>query len=603
MSFHRQPKPPTDEQKAVLSSDARITVVRACPGAGKTEVFVEAIRKRLHEWDRQGSGLAALSFTNIARETIGERVGGTVEAPHFVGTLDSFVFRFIVKPFGHLVGLPQGAVRLFPANVCEVLEEPETAVSEDGKLRCPIYKVHFCGIDEGPPITPSLKAEVSIKAKGSVVIRRVPVPPGLVEKVWRRKRNFWKGTGIITHSDCHFLASSILRHKEHGPRVRDIVTRRFPVVFIDELQDTGFFLARAFLALFSEEQISGLVVGDPNQAIYGFGGASPRIFDEFEKISGAMPLKLTLSQRCPKAVARVATALSASGHAVESLPNAVDGFASVVVHDLGSSNLSPQHASFLRSLLQGTSLAVIARRSSTANGLKGNLVRDEFYGKSKAARHLNVAVQHLFGGDPREAFRIVETELNRVLFGDQHAGPEVLRDAGITPALWRAAIFGVLTTAAKSVSGESWNEWVGRVRSAVKAAAESLDWIDNGKALKSYRVCNKTGNAIRLGLLDVPIPTHWDPADTITTVHKVKGAEFDTVVFFVPKATKGKCPSFQWWSDEDGGEERRIAFVAASRARLRFILCLYTSVFDAMKSARPDFIARFDSPVAMPPAS
>src|ERR1700678_2984340 len=103
MSFHRQPKPPTDEQKGVLASDARITVVRACPGAGKTEVFVEAIRRRLHDWNEPGLGLAALSFTNIARQTIEARVGGAIPAPHFVGTLDSFVFRFIVKPFGHLV--------------------------------------------------------------------------------------------------------------------------------------------------------------------------------------------------------------------------------------------------------------------------------------------------------------------------------------------------------------------------------------------------------------------------------------------------------------------------------------------------------------------
>ena len=76
MSSHHRPKPPTDEQKAVLASTARVTVVRACPGAGKTEVFVEAIRQKLSRWNDPGKGLAALSFTNIARETIEARVGG-----------------------------------------------------------------------------------------------------------------------------------------------------------------------------------------------------------------------------------------------------------------------------------------------------------------------------------------------------------------------------------------------------------------------------------------------------------------------------------------------------------------------------------------------
>lgn len=315
MSFLRQPKPPTEEQKAVLASDARVTVVRACPGAGKTEVFVEAIRKRLREWDRHGCGLAALSFTNIARETIEERVGGTVPAPHFVGTLDSFVFRFIVKPFGHLVGLPQGAVRLFPAAVADTIEEPLISVGNQNYQRASMFSVHFCGLlDRQPQISARL-------AK----IGNFDVPADVVPRVLAEKQRFWKGTGIVTHSDCHFLASSILRHREHGQRIRDIVARRFPVVFINELQDTGFFLARAFLALFSEERVSGLVVGDPDQAIYGFGGASPSIFDDFEKLQGAKTLKLKLSQRCPKAVAKVVTALSASGEAIESLPHAALG--------------------------------------------------------------------------------------------------------------------------------------------------------------------------------------------------------------------------------------------------------------------------------------
>jgi DNA helicase-2/ATP-dependent DNA helicase PcrA len=116
-------------------------------------------------------------------------------------------------------------------------------------------------------------------------------------------------------------------------------------------------------------------------------------------------------------------------------------------------------------------------------------------------------------------------------------------------------------------------------------------------------ICSKTGNAMRAGLLDVAAVPVWNPTDTITSVHKVKGAEFDTVVFFVPKAAKGKCPSIQWWSDADGGEERRIAFVAASRARQRFVLCLHTSVFEAMKRARPEFIACFDPPTALPSSS
>src|SRR6185437_13281891 len=262
MSPQYLPKPPSDEQKAVLASTARITVVRACPGAGKTEVFVEAIRQRLARWQDRGGGLAALSFTNIARETIESRVCGNIQPPHFVGTLDSFVFRFIVKPFGHLVGLPAGSVRLIPAAVSDHLEEPSIPVGHENHERASMFSVHFCGIVGR---SPSISARIP-------KIGKFDVPTDLAADVLKRKQNYWKGTGIVTHSDCHFLASCILHHKEHSVRVRELIARRFPVIFIDELQDTGCFLGRAFIALFAEERVSGIVVGDPNQAIYGFGG-------------------------------------------------------------------------------------------------------------------------------------------------------------------------------------------------------------------------------------------------------------------------------------------------------------------------------------------
>ena len=244
----------------------------------------------------------------------------------------------------------------------------------------------------------------------------------MISKVWDLKKALWNKSGIITHSDCHFLASSVLHLKDHGPRIRQIIANRFPVIFIDELQDTGFFLARTFLSLFEDAGISGLVVGDPNQAIYGFGGASPRIFDEFEKLNGANTLKLTLSQRCPKAVAKVATTLSAPGNPVESLPTAAVGSACLIVHALDNSRLSVKQAQAIHGMLQGSSFAVIARKGTTTGGLRGLLVRDEFQGKSKAARHINIAVQYLVNGEPREAFQIVETDF--VVSSSEMNGPE-----------------------------------------------------------------------------------------------------------------------------------------------------------------------------------
>jgi len=595
MSHLLLPKSPTEEQQAVLDSPHRVTVVRACPGAGKTEVFVEAIRRKLEKWPDIPGGLAALSFTNIARDTIEARVGSAVTAPHFVGTLDAFAFRFVVKPFGHLVGLPAGAVRLFPAVLCDQLDHPSVQVGSVPSARATLYDVHFIGWDGKHAI---MRADVAVSAG---MTRQVAVSPDRLKIIWDQKRDFWKKTGIITHSDCHFLAWWILIHKTHGAAVRQLLLKRFPVIFIDELQDTGSCLAKAFLALFGEPGMSGLVVGDPNQAIYGFGGASPTVFSDFEALSGAVPFTIKLSQRCPKSVAQVATALSASGVPVEPLPGAVQGSVMLLVHSLADTKLTQTQAKIIRDLQLGAELAVITRKTATARALRGTVVRDEFKGKSGAARKVNIAVQRLLSGEPREAAQIVERELCRVVLGNDRAGQEAIEKLKISRGQWRAAVFSILLAGVRKVKGETWNQWTERMKRAVRASAASVGWTGNDKALRAYMKCAAKGEELRGVLLDVPVAPLWGSADNVSTIHKVKGAEFDTVMLFVPKPTKNQCPSVQWWAGGDA-EEQRIAFVAASRAKQRLILCVHSETHAALMKTRPEFIGLFQETLALPVA-
>jgi len=582
------PKEPTEEQKAVLESPARVRVVRACPGAGKTEMFVEAIRRELKSWDKPIGGIAALSFTNVARQTIESRVGGVVGAPHFVGTLDAFAFRFILKPFCHLVGLPAGGVRLFPAAMCAQFTQPTVQVGLQPKERATLFQIHFSGVENKLPV---FRAEAAF--------RQILVPPERTHEIFEAKRNLWAKTGIVTHSDCHFLAALIL--KKGGAAVRELIARRFPVIFIDELQDTGFFLARTFARLCGDSGIKVLVVGDPNQAIYGFGGASPTIFADFEALEGAKSFSLTLSQRCPKKVSQVVSALSYSKAPVSARPDAIDGELMLVVHSLAKPVLLPPQAAFLRGL-GGSSFAIVSRRTATANALRGASIRDDFCGRSGVARKINLAAEYLAKGDPSAAVTVIDRELCRVMFDDPQAGLEERRKKGIAPAQWRAAIFSVLSAALMKVEGETWNAWVQRMKLAVQSASLSLGWkLNETSGLKAYMVCNKTGNALRRPLIEVPIAPLWREGDSVSTIHKVKGAEFETVIVFVPKPSKGNpCPSKEWWSDEAQGEEQRVGFVGVSRAKRKLILCVHASTLKELKEKQPDFVALFGEPVALP---
>src|ERR1700722_16925156 len=84
------------EQLRVLDPDVR--VVEAGPGSGKTRALVA---RYLQEASRPERGVALLSFTNAAVDEARRRASSAphlLRAPHFVGTIDTFLHRFVVTP-------------------------------------------------------------------------------------------------------------------------------------------------------------------------------------------------------------------------------------------------------------------------------------------------------------------------------------------------------------------------------------------------------------------------------------------------------------------------------------------------------------------------
>lgn len=72
-------------------------MVEAGPGSGKTRVLVARF---LEDASRSQTGVALVSFTNAAIDEVRTRATdpALTRAPHFVGTIDAFLNRFIVTP-------------------------------------------------------------------------------------------------------------------------------------------------------------------------------------------------------------------------------------------------------------------------------------------------------------------------------------------------------------------------------------------------------------------------------------------------------------------------------------------------------------------------
>ena len=91
----------TTEQIAFLESTGNV-VLHACPGSGKTTVVAQKMINYWQHWDRPHQGIAVLSFTNVASNEIDRQAadilpkGFSIDSPHFIGTLDSFIDNFII---------------------------------------------------------------------------------------------------------------------------------------------------------------------------------------------------------------------------------------------------------------------------------------------------------------------------------------------------------------------------------------------------------------------------------------------------------------------------------------------------------------------------
>jgi len=94
----------TAEQVAIVEHEGS-AFISACPGAGKTRCIVERAKTLLCKSEINYYGLVFLSFTNAAVSELQERLSkdrilSNPVFPHFIGTFDSFIWLYIVKPFG-----------------------------------------------------------------------------------------------------------------------------------------------------------------------------------------------------------------------------------------------------------------------------------------------------------------------------------------------------------------------------------------------------------------------------------------------------------------------------------------------------------------------
>lgn len=300
--------------------------VQAAPGSGKTTLTALKLCAIARGWLPAHQGVCVLSHTNVAKDQIRHLLEqdpygrSLLRPPHFLGTIQCFVDRFLALPYTRGRGYP---VRFIDDEIYAV----EAVRRFDSFNRYGALRGYLGRRQNGRELVESATFAL---VQGELVVRPTsgafPAAPSTashkqyVSLKWGMVRD-----GYYRFSDMYAFAGHLLaQHPDFAPAV----SKRFPWVIIDEMQDTSAEQQHLISVLFPPRHVVVQRIGDENQRIFG---------DEAGTSFPLNPLELPVSRRFGPRIAEVVSALAMRlPQQVVGRTEGLDGHRLVIVFDEAS---------------------------------------------------------------------------------------------------------------------------------------------------------------------------------------------------------------------------------------------------------------------------
>lgn len=503
----------TPSQQAAVDCDAELSVIIANPGTGKTETLARKIARVAQE--RGSDTITALTFTVAAADELRERVR-----------------RYIGDAADHLrVSTSHGMALEIHRKV-----SPDALVYDESDMK---------------DVRAAAAFDLGLKASSDDPALEVEV-----ERIMRRANAV--SFDMMLKSGWDILEGTPLRSRPTHYSAR--------FLFVDEAQD----IAPEEAALFGVLGYSHLtLVGDPNQEIYAFRGASRSWM--LETMAAATVHRLDETWRVPQAIMDHARELP-----LDPDPGEVVSFAQEGAWSARKDALED----IVEGLPDDEPTAVLCRTNRRAMKV-ARILRSAGFGvhcpsrqssilQSEGARYLHAFLRLSFHPDDLVAFRRVVqvlemtekdvdlVEIERELTGNSLGSSERVDCPSATGVVGNARFeLSLVDMAYERVTG--WfrrHHRHTRVDEAVDAWERARRWIGTGRALSDY-LDNLSMRELMERAEREPNPSEvW-----VGTIHGAKGREWDHVVLAGWKPGEVPNPS------ADRGEEARLAWVAMTRAK------------------------------------
>ena len=433
-----------------------------------------------------------------------------------------------------------------------------------------------------------------------------------VAKIYAEYQRRLKKAGAFDFDDLIYYTVRLLEDNEE---VRQYYHNRFHYIMVDEYQDTSIAQYK-LVALLTGSHGNICVVGDDDQSIYRFRGATIENILEFEQqFNGARVIRLEQNYRSTGNILNAANEVISKNvgrkgktlwtdqgdgdlikvFCADSETEEAAYVAGIVAKNREEGIPLKQHAVLYRMNAQSNSVENYFARAGIPYRIIGGL---RFYDRAEIKdimAYLSIVENP---GDDLRLTRIINTPTRKI--GDTTVNNvagianglgismlEVVRDAAEYPALGRSVnalgeFYAMYERILEAYQNETLSDFVDRLLSITGYRQMLIAQKDEGRtrlenieelvsSMKVFEQQNPDGD-LALFLEEVALVSSIDSYDENTdavvlmTLHSAKGLEFDCV--FITGMEEGIFPGEQSrYNQEDIEEERRLAYVGYTRAR------------------------------------
>ena len=512
-----------DQRAAAATVDGPLLIV-AGPGSGKTRTLTHRIAHLVAECDAPAAACLAITFTRRAAREMAERLD--VLLPGKAGHIPIHTFHSlglsILREHGDAVGLHRGFTIADDAARADVL-------------------VEALGVTE-------TKARTLLRAISRAKRSGAPASDTVADAVDAYRR----GMALRGLVDLDDLVGLALEALSSDPGLAALYRQRYRWVSVDEFQDLDDAQYRLIRCL-APSDANLCVIGDPDQAIYGFRGADAACFDRFRAdYPDAAVVRLARNYRSSGTIVTASTQVIGAGRRDDEVAQVVrDMRERITIHAAASDRAEAEFVvQTIESLIGGHSLFSID--SGRSAGDMADLSFSDF------------AV--LYRTDAQS--EALCEALGRSGMPFQRHSHERLADTPVAKALLEKldpAEDGPLTARLSAAAERLPSGTEGHDPIAVQSALGQLIGLAEAAEGDPTRFSEALALATEAD--------GWDPrADRVSlmTLHAAKGLEFPVV--FIVGLEDGMLP-LQWGADDESAEEeRRLFYVGMTRAEDRLFL-------------------------------